>query len=63
MIILRQYMTIDIYYIFFRFSSFKEACSRPEGPYRFPMPWGPLKYNNISYTIKGSPENPGDMAL
>jgi hypothetical protein len=56
-------MTIDIYYIFFRFSSFKEACSRPEGPYRFPMPWGPLKYNNISYTIKGSPENPGDMAL
>jgi hypothetical protein len=32
------------------FDSIKEAFSRPEGPYRSPMPWG-LKYFWISYKI------------
>jgi len=37
-----NYMTFDISMHLLPFGSFKEAFSRPEGPYRSPMPWGPL---------------------
>ena len=43
------YMTFAMLLHFLPVGSFKEAFSRPEGPYRYPMPWDSMSWDSMSW--------------